>query len=99
LHVASRPADAIHPFCTYVILLHGWQHDRLYDVITGGVRTLRYTDDSRPPWLPADLAWSAELINKARERDLVLFYQACAKELRTLKTAQVKAAEQLPVDR
>ena len=61
----------------------------------GGGKIIRYTPDTRPPWLPMDLAWEAALFAKAQVRQLTLFYQHSARELRQLLQEDIRRSERL----
>lgn len=58
--------------------------------IPGGLKALRYTDESRPPWLPADYTWNKDLILKAKQSELELFYHACRGALWELKREELR---------
>jgi hypothetical protein len=61
----------------------------------GSSSSIRYTADSRPPWLPPDLAWSSELLAKAQPRELELLYKKCRGELWLLTAQRLRQQGQL----
>jgi hypothetical protein len=61
----------------------------------GSSSVIRYTAESRPPWLPPDLAWSSELVAKAQQRELELLYKKSRGELWLLTAARLRQQGQL----
>ena len=56
---------------------------------------MRYTPETRPPWLPADIAWEGALFGKATQRLLALMYSHSSKALRELVREDLRRAEAL----
>jgi len=56
---------------------------------------IRYSAETRPPWLPLDMAWEAALFSKAQPRQLQLFYTKSAAALRQLLQEDMRNNEQL----
>jgi hypothetical protein len=61
----------------------------------GGGKVLRYTPDSRPPWLPQDVSWEAALVAKAQQQQLALLYTHSNKALRELLAQDIRMSEAL----
>jgi hypothetical protein len=61
----------------------------------GGGKVLRYTPDSRPPWLPQDVPWEAALFAKAQQQQLALLYTHSSKALRELLLQDIRSREVL----
>jgi hypothetical protein len=61
----------------------------------GGGKVIRYNPDTRPPWLPNDIAWEGALFSKAPQRLLALMYSHSSKNLRELVTQDLRQSEAL----